>query len=1111
MDDNASINSIESDSDYSINSPKSDQEKKKSSPKSNQRSDSSNQNKDQKKSDKKKDETKDRKDGESEPEKGETRQIQVGRPSGSSTNFVVTSKYTIFTFLPKNLYEQFRRVSNLYFLMISLIGIIPGVSPVSPVTTIAPLLFVLAVTAAKEGWEDWLRHLNDRKVNARKVEVFDNGKFVEKQWSDLRIGDVIKVEEDREFAADIFLINSSEEDGVAYTETSNLDGETSLKNRLTLDDNQNIKSESQLQDWISKKVVIDSEGPGTDVNKYNGKLTVGSETYALTMKNMLLRGCTLKNVDWIYGAVVFVGDDTRLRRNAQTPDFKMSSFEKKINELFYFLFALYFFIIVASVTYGLLMGRLPWYITDQEVGIKDVLLRVGTFIILFSGIIPISLFVSLDLTKLFLSYFIGWDDKMYDKKNQAAASAKNFSLIEELGRINYIMTDKTGTLTMNDMKFAKCAAGGKIFDSNFESEELDEFWTLITVCQDIMPEMDKKGKLKYRATSEDERALVEAAKENNFVFNKRDKTKINVKVRDEDRTFEILQILEFNSDRKRMSVVARDGSGKGKLRLYTKGADSIMLKLLNIDASEKRTCQNHLDKFAEEGFRTLCLGSRELKEDEYNSWKEKYEEAGKEIEDRESKMDKVAEELEKDLKLVGVTAIEDKLQDKVPEVLETLSRAGIKIWVLTGDKLETAMNIGRSCRLLTEDTRLFILQECEDIESELKRIETEMDSDKNGIFGIVVDGKSLEKALEDHDRQLYDVCHRCKSVVVARISPLQKAEMVKLVRRFKPKTRILSVGDGANDVSMIQEADVGVGIIGIEGKQAVMSSDYAIGQFKYLRRLILVHGHWGYERLSLLVLYSFYKNAAFILIQFWFVFYSYGSGQTVYESWSLSMFNVLFTFLPIIVCGILEQDVGAERLMAYPKLYNVGQKNADFNMQVFLYWIMDALYQSLVIFYGVLFIFENDILHYSGKVLGLWGFGVTLYTVALTTVTVKLFFEIRYVTAVHMLAFGLSLANWFFWVVGFYAIPENSVLDNSNQLLGIANDLFVCPAFWFSLVLLPFASLMPTIVVHYLSRMLRPQPHHVINELEALHNRDPDMHPLINEENLTIIERHVFR
>jgi phospholipid-transporting ATPase len=516
------------------------------------------------------------------------------------------------------------------------------------------------------------------------------------------------------------------------------------------------------------------------------------------------------------------------------------------------------------------------------------------------------LFVTIELVKYAQGFLINVDLDMYHPETDTPAVCRTSSLVEELGQIEYIFSDKTGTLTCNQMQFRQTSIGGVqygdevpddrkartidgvedgIFDFNRLKENFQgpngrvirEFLTLLATCHTVIPERndEKPTEIRYQAASPDEGALVEGASQLGFKFTTRRPKSVSVNVEGEgEQEFEVLNICEFNSTRKRMSTILR--CPDGKIRIYCKGADTVILERLGKGNPFVEATTLHLEDYATDGLRTLCLAMREIPEDEYRQWSAIYDKAATTINNRAVELDKAAELIERDFFLLGATAIEDRLQDGVPETIHTLQTAGIKVWVLTGDRQETAINIGLSCKLISEDMNLIIINEetktgtRDSITRKLTAIRGQKDQNAEmDVLALVIDGKSLTFALEkDLEKTFLDLAVICKAVICCRVSPLQKALVVKLVKRHL-KSLLLAIGDGANDVSMIQAAHVGVGISGMEGLQAARSADVAIAQFRFLRKLLLVHGQWSYHRLSKLILYSYYKNLALFMTQFW--------------------------------------------------------------------------------------------------------------------------------------------------------------------------------------------------------------------------------------------------
>ncbi|KAK8734416.1 hypothetical protein OTU49_006179, partial [Cherax quadricarinatus] len=762
-------------------------------------------------------------------------------------NFIKTSKYTLINFIPYNLFEQFQRLANFYFLCLLVLQLIPVISSLSPITTAVPLIGVLTVTAAKDAYDDFQRHRSDRQVNRRKSNVLRNGQLVEEYWSKVVVGDVIRMENDQFVAADVLLLSTSEPNGLCYIETSELDGETNLKCKQCLPETEDLGQDTSLIGAFQGE--IHCEPPNNQLNKFDGTLHWEGNIHSLDNDKILLRGCILRNTNWCYGVVIFAGKDTKLMMNSGKTKFKRTSIDRLLNFIIlgivFFLLSMCLFCTVACGIWEMLTGQyfrvyLPWdsLIPPDPAGGATViaLLVFFSYTIVLNTVVPISLYVSVEVIRLCQSFLINWDDNMYYVKSGTHAKARTTTLNEELGQIEYIFSDKTGTLTQNIMAFNKCSIAGRSYgdvidprtgdlleinelsrpvdlsrnpyhESNFKfydnklmdaldagDRNCESFFRLLALCHTVMPE-EKKGKLEYQAQSPDEGALVSAARNFGFVFKSRTPNSITILAKDAQEVYELLCILDFNNVRKRMSVILKKD---GKIRLYCKGADSIIYERLK-DGQDviKRLTQEHLDGFAGDGLRTLCLAYKDLEEDYFQNWKTRHHEAAISLDSREDKLAAIYEEIENDLILLGATAIEDKLQDGVPQTIANLALAGIKIWVLTGDKQETAINIGYSCQLLTDEmVNIFIIdtQSASEVEDQLQKFREEIrnvsatkrpktnvsvvtfsededdvggtnatdSGEANGDFALVINGHSLVFALNaKYERLFLEVASHC--------------------------------------------------------------------------------------------------------------------------------------------------------------------------------------------------------------------------------------------------------------------------------------------------------------------------------------------------------------
>lgn len=805
------------------------------------------------------------------------------------------------------------------------------------------------------------------------LQTAGTARFKKDTWKSVQVGDFVRLYNNEDVPADIVVLATSDPDGACYIETKNLDGETNLKVRNALHAGQKIK---RARDCEKCRFRIESEAPHANLYQYNGvakwdqkSSTKGAETSSremsepISINNLLLRGCNVRNTEWVLGVVLFTGAETKIMLNSGITPSKRAKISRDLNwNVIYNFIILFLMCLVAGVVNGTYWGRGDTSRVYFEFGAYGSTPGLNGFItfwaavILFQNLVPISLYISLEIIRTFQAFFIYSDTFMYYEKVDYPCTPKSWNISDDLGQIEYIFSDKTGTLTQNVMEFKKATIAGMAYgeayteaqagmqkrkgvdveaegaharaqiakdrevmirdlraihdnpylidkDLTFVAPDFvadirgdsgpqrkaanEEFFVALAICHTVVADRTPGNppRIEYKAQSPDEAALVATARDCGFTVIGRAGDTLMVNVLGEERHYTILNTLEFNSTRKRMSAIVK--MPDGRIVLYSKGADSIIYSRLAYGEQKElrdETAQ-HLEMFAREGLRTLCVAMKEISESTYREWSQEYDVAAASVENRDENLERVSDVIERDLTLIGGTAIEDRLQDGVPDAIALLANAGIKLWVLTGDKVETAINIGFSCNLLNNDMDLIILKaEEETLEAAEKLLDdnlklfgmTGSDADlvaakKNHAapaptHAVVIDGDSLRLVLDEKLKQKFLIlCKQCKSVLCCRVSPAQKAAVVKLVKRGLDVIT-LSIGDGANDVAMIQEADIGVGIAGEEGRQAVMSADFGIGQFRYLARLTLVHGRWCYRRMGETIANFFYKVSAFVRV-----------------------------------------------------------------------------------------------------------------------------------------------------------------------------------------------------------------------------------------------------
>ncbi|KAI9364414.1 hypothetical protein DFJ73DRAFT_809180 [Zopfochytrium polystomum] len=1126
-------------------------------------------------------------------------------------NKIRTSKYTILSFLPKNLFEQFRSIANFYFLSLVILQAFPPFDDVSILLTAAPIFIIVTLTAFKDAIEDYRRHQADKSVNSSKTYLlsgwvnvnfeglkskpkkkrlfpsrrptnsdapqhefldFQDGQYQSwdnlspnrplwklSNWEDVRVGDFVCLRNNDRIPADIVIIASSEPDCMCYVETKNLDGETNLKVRRGGKQFPNVRS---AEDCAGLRLRIDSEMPNSNMFSYTGVLDVynhnhaaAAESIPLGINNILLRGCVLRNTDWCIGISVYTGQNTKVLLNSGATPSKRSRIDRQMNPLVLVNFLLLGGICVICTTLSALYTGTfiyespPFVPAPGSANFTTLYTAFFTFfhcMIIFQSIIPIALYISVDVSKTIQAYMISLDEDFYDPETNKYLQPRAWNLCDDLGQIEYIFSDKTGTLTCNVMDFRKCSINGVMYgESSFsegssdlreraarrqEEEEqmrsaltalypnpylsrslafvdkeivwhlsqngdqarkIREFFSLLAVCHTVLvslPNKDNPFELTYNAQSPDEAALVAVARDMGFTFLRRLDSFVEVDIIGQTRRYEILNVLEFSSDRKRMSVVMR--RPEGQIVILVKGADSIIFERLkqntaldNMDELTELTAK-HLEIFANDGLRTLCLAYKVITEAEYDAWVSEYKQAQTSLENREQKVDAVANKLEQNLTLMGATAIEDKLQDGVPESIKTLAQAGVKLWVLTGDKMETAINIGFACNLLSRDMYLIIIKSTsyrntyEQLVEALEKFWKEDGLAPPGAsHAMIIDGPSLKFALGKTCKPLLlELGCRCKAVICCRVSPLQKAKVVSLVRRGLGAL-CLAIGDGANDVSMIQEADIGIGISGKEGLQAVMASDYAISQFRFLSKLLLVHGRWGSIRAAGMVLNYFYKNAVWLFVIFWYQFdCSFSSDLITDFSYGL-FFNTLFTLLPTIIIGIFDQDVNQDVALQVPQLYFQGVAQNVFTPEGFWIQMAEAVWHSLVAYHTAKIALGETITSPQGRSDDKDATGTLLAISVIVTVNLYNGINTSFWCWITFMGILLSLIIWFAYLIVFVRSADST---SYGQLDVTMQE----PAFYLTIpVILSFVFL-PRFVCRYISQTYFPTDLEIVREVQ---------------------------
>ena len=1018
------------------------------------------------------------------------------------SNGVRTSRYTILSWAPKSLIWQFRRVANLYFLVISVLTAMPF-SPKAAFSMASTFAAVLFFSMLKEAYEDYFRHKQDNSVNkaiTHKVD-FDKMEVVDIKTQEVRVGDVVMVKESEVFPADLLFLSGSNPKGLAFVNTMNLDGETNLKEKIASEMTKSFDNVAALKDLQGE---LSCDLPNKNLVKWNCKVKVGSNPWEpLSINQLLLRGCMLKNTDYVYGFVVYTGQNSKIMLNSKKAPSKVSNILKKMNKILYsfFVFQLFICITFAALNTAWTASNSSDHLyldQNSEANFGSFILQILTYWVAYSHLIPISLYVALEVVKLMIAYLISKDLDMYYGVDDKPADSRNSDLVEELGQVEFVFSDKTGTLTSNIMEFKKFFVDGVSYEvGHFESaknQKLRNFFLHMGVCHSVFPTKDKKdpSKINYQAASPDELALVEGAALGGIKFFERSEGKVYL-TNNESQTeeWEILEEIPFNSDRKRMSVIARDPRTK-ELVLFTKGADSVMLEL--IENKSKREIETQLYNYAVEALRTLVMAMRVVPEKEFAQWQSEWKRIQlSNSESKEQELDKQGALIEKNLEFVGISAIEDKLQEGVPKTIKLLMDAGIRVWVLTGDKEETAIEIGKSCNLIQKESQMRLIQLSsntkEEIEEKLRKYEFEfnlsnssfeaLETQKSTLekkLAIVVDGLTLIWILENPNALLKQVFFKLgflsDSCICCRVSPAQKMQVVHLAKQNGPWIT-LSIGDGANDVSMIQEAHIGIGIAGKEGTQAMQSSDFALAQFRFLGKLLLVHGRWGYRRISWFICYYFYKNITVVFTELWFSVFNGFSGQIYFLDWLPMLYNALWTSWPCLVTYLFEQDLKSEESMKNPEAYKAGQKGVYFNYKRFWIWVVFAIWHGVVCYWGPV-AGHYSAVDSSGKDTGLWWVSTLSFTVIIHVVTYKLLLESFYWTSIGL---GIGFLSIVFYYISVIVLCTQGVSDMFQpQAYELFTTMLGNGKAWITIFLGPFVALLPDFLFQAFRFLYFPNP-----------------------------------
>ncbi|KAM5136203.1 putative phospholipid-transporting ATPase IIB isoform 3-T3 [Callospermophilus lateralis] len=973
------------------------------------------------------------------------RTVWLGCPEKSEEkyprNSIKNQKYNVFTFIPGVLYEQFKFFLNLYFLVVSCSQFVPALKIGYLYTYWAPLGFVLAVTITREAIDEFRRFQRDKEVNSQLYSKLTVRGKVQVKSSDIQVGDLIIVEKNQRIPSDMVFLRTSEKAGSCFIRTDQLDGETDWKLKVAVSCTQRLPA---LGDLFSIRAYVYAQKPQLDIHSFEGTFT------------------------------------------------RIGLLDLELNQL---TKALFLALVVLSVVMVTLQGFAgPWY------------RNLFRFLLLFSYIIPISLRVNLDMGKAAYGWMIMKDE------NIPGTVVRTSTIPEELGRLVYLLTDKTGTLTQNEMTFRRLHLG----TVSYGADTMDEIQThvlssyaqvhpqtggnnpsstpprraqsstpkvrksvssrvheavkAIALCHNVTPVYESQAGVTgetesaeadqdfsdenrtYQASSPDEVALVRWTESVGLTLVSRDLTSMQLKTPGgQVLTYCILQVFPFTSESKRMGIIVRDES-TAEITFYMKGADVAMSSIVQYNDWLEEECGN----MAREGLRTLVVAKKALTEEQYQDFESRYSQAKLSIHDRVLKVAAVVESLERELELLCLTGVEDQLQADVRPTLEMLRNAGIKIWMLTGDKLETATCIAKSSHLVsrTQDIHIFRpVTSRGEAHLELNAFRRKHDC------ALVISGDSLEVCLKYYEHELVELACQCPAVVCCRCSPTQKAHIVTLLRQHTGR-RTCAIGDGGNDVSMIQAADCGIGIEGKEGKQASLAADFSITQFRHVGRLLMVHGRNSYKRSAALGQFVMHRGLIISTMQAVFSSVFYFASVPLYQGFLMVGYATIYTMFPVFSL-VLDQDVKPEMAILYPELYKDLTKGRSLSFKTFLIWVLISIYQGGILMFGALVLFEAEFVH-----------------------VVAISFTALVLTELLMVALTIRTWHWLMVVAEFLSLGcYVASLAFLNEYFGIGRVSFgafldvafitTVPFLW-KVSAITVVSCLPLYVLKYLKRKLSP-------------------------------------
>ncbi|KAF9385543.1 hypothetical protein CPB97_004727, partial [Podila verticillata] len=969
------------------------------------------------------------------------------------SNKVVTIQYSIFTFIPKNLYHQFRRVANFFFLVIVILQCIEPFQSMEPVVSALPLMIIVGLTAARDGFEDWKRHEVDQTVNHRKTLGLHNWRNITMEhklahhhhrrhrakyaqympldtdhtskrswvqyalawalWSKIRWRSVLKMCKkgcrricrtmgDRRRSTQPIHAGANSHETEEPESTPPVIGfkyRYLQQSRETVDNNQHPAGELYE---------LTESPPNGDISQpywrprlwqdvYEGDLVLLQKNDFMPADLLILSSSEQEPIGYV--ETMNLDGETNLKIRQCVPGLSdLCTPEECAQKRFWvesegptnnLLNTINLVVMAVICSFIAFMSR-GWESHFQNVGAPFITNESSSSYHSAAYSSFVSFMMSvITFQNLVPAYFIFQDLELYCKERSVPCMPCSWNLSDDLGQIEYIFSDKTGTLTTNQMEFKKCTIQG-INGSRKADSEQDQSFTQHPI---------QGNKDRWHDHTMDMEIL-----DDSTVFQE-----------NKDPEFEHFHPGEQPRRRSRHNtLVNMDGvlTSSG-LRIVSMNesespGDSHSRDLLQADSAlqpGQRKSRSRSSSMATAALiEPIALASTQSSNDQ--SSQHRYEFGDQK------------------------TISKDDVSDPQPSGSSSL----YKKW----DPVNSA----------------FAKPFRRSINSVRKR-EAQLQPREGQNTALVIDGLALKFTLEDLicEDFLLELACRCTAVICCRVSPLQKAMVVKMVKDAK-QVMTLSIGDGANDVSMIQEAHIGVGVAGEEGLQAVMASDYSIGQFRFLTRLLLVHGHYAYLRNTSMVMLFIFKNIMGIGALFCFEFLCGYSPVPPFEYSLILLYNVVLTVFPPLIIGIFDRDIGP---------------------------VIEGAFQSIVCFIVPYYAYRYGTVNDSGRVQEMYEMGLAMAVSSIVQVNIFAAVVSQAFCVYHVIFIWGSVALIFVYSAMYTLLPK--ALSQMNPNYGFSRTVMGSATFWAVVVLTLVICNLPRLTARYIRRMWAPKDLDILQEI----------------------------